>query len=353
MKQIKRFFHNKPFVIAGPCSAESESQLIDIAKNISSDTDVFRAGIWKPRTNADTFSGVGEIGLSWLNSVKKETGLRTMTEVATTTHVEKCLKNEVDMLWIGARTTVNPFYIQEISEALKGVNIPVFIKNPIHPELDLWVGAFERLYKNGILKLAAIHRGFFTYNHSIFRNDPKWEIPIKLKEIFPNLPIVCDPSHISGKESIIQDVSQIAMDLSMDGLMIEVHNNPKIALTDANQQINPKKFHQILKSLILRKKAITNQHVYNRLTLIRREIDAIDSQIVQQLCNRKNIVKKIADFKSKHKLTIFQIERWYEILKNRKKDSVELEMNEKMLTEIYEVIHKYSVLFQTELISKN
>ena len=208
------------------------------------------------------------------------------------------------------------------------------------------------MYKNGIKQLTAIHRGFFTYNHSIFRNDPKWEIPIKLKEVFPDLPIVCDPSHISVKESIIQDVSQIAMDLSMDGLMIEVHDDPKNALTDANQQINPNKFRQILKNLILRKKFINNKDIHNKLIYIRKEIDEIDSQIVQQLRNRKNLVRKIAGFKSKNQLTIFQIERWYEILKNRKKDSIHLDMNEKMLIEIYEVIHKYSVLFQTELMSK-
>ena len=246
--------YKKPFVIAGPCSAESEDQLLEIAREIRDNIDVFRAGIWKPRTSPKSFEGVGKKGLKWLQNVQKLTGLKTITEVATPKHVELCLQSGVDMLWIGARTTVNPFYVQEIAEALRGTNIPVFVKNPIHPELALWTGAIERLFSKGTTKLAAIHRGFFNYGSSIFRNEPKWEIPIELKRNFPEMPIICDPSHIAGDPSLIFELSQIAMDLDMNGLMIETHQAPTVALSDPHQQITPEELKQVLNNLILRKR---------------------------------------------------------------------------------------------------
>ena len=349
---LDRFIQKKPFVIAGPCSAESEEQLLQIAEEIKDKTNAFRAGIWKPRTSPNTFEGVGEKGLRWLQNVKQVTGLKTITEVATAKHVELCLKAEVDMLWVGARTTVNPFYVQEIAEALRGHNIPVFVKNPIHPELALWAGALERLYKSGVTKLAAIHRGFFTYESSVFRNEPKWEIPIELKKNFSELPIICDPSHIAGKPSLIFELSQIAMDLDMNGLMIETHQFPKQAWSDAHQQISPKELKEILKNLILRKRRFEDNHQNLELKNLRGLIDELDEQMVEFLNSRTDLVKKIADFKFQKNITIFQLERWHEILKLRKQQANKLGLDNKMIIDIFEVIHKYSIITQTKIMKK-
>tara|TARA_B100000683_G_scaffold25930_1_gene23603 strand:+ start:950 stop:2005 length:1056 start_codon:yes stop_codon:yes gene_type:complete len=350
--KLEKFIQKKPFIIAGPCSAESEDQLLQIAEYIKDKTDVFRAGIWKPRTSPGSFEGVGKRGLHWLQNVRQLTGLKTLTEVATAKHVELCLKAEVDMLWIGARTTVNPFYVQEIAEALRGTNTPVFVKNPVHPELALWAGALERLYNRGTTKLAAIHRGFFTYKSSLFRNDPKWEIPIELKRNFPELPIICDPSHMAGESSLIFELSQIAMDLDMSGLMIETHHSPKEALSDAHQQISPKELKDILNNLILRKRRFDDNHLNQELNRIRGLIDKIDAQMVELLHSRNDLVKKIADFKFKNNITIFQLERWYEILKLRKRQARKLGIDNKMIVDIFEVIHKYSIITQTKIMKK-
>ena len=349
---LERFIQKKPFIIAGPCSAESEDQLLQIAEEIKDITNVFRAGIWKPRTSPNTFEGVGAKGLRWLQNVKQLTGLKTITEVATAKHVELCLKAEVDMLWVGARTTVNPFYVQEIAEALRGTNIPVFVKNPIHPELALWAGALERLYKSGVTKLAAIHRGFFTYESSVFRNEPKWEIPIELKKNFSELPIICDPSHIAGESSLIFELSQIAMDLDMNGLMIETHQFPKQAWSDARQQISPKELIEILNNLILRKRRFEDNHLNIELKNLRGLIDELDEQMVEFLKSRTDLVKKIADFKFKNNITIFQLERWYEILKLRKQQANKLGLDNKMIIDIFEVVHKYSIITQTKIMKK-
>ena len=216
--EFQKFIDKKPYLIAGPCSAESENQLLTIAKAVEGTADIFRAGVWKPRTKPNSFEGIGKDALSWLKTIQQETSLKVVTEVATAKHVELCLESGVDMLWIGARTTVNPFYVQEIAEALRGVDIPVFVKNPIHPELGLWLGAFERLHKVGVKQLAAIHRGFYSYEKVAFRNDPKWEIPIKLREEVRDLPIICDPSHIAGKSALVGDIAQTAMDINLEGL---------------------------------------------------------------------------------------------------------------------------------------
>ncbi len=349
---IDKFIHKKPFIIAGPCSAESENQLLEIAKEIRLKVDVFRAGIWKPRTSPKSFEGVGKKGLEWLKNVKELTGLKTITEVATPAHVELCLQSGIDMIWIGARTTVNPFYVQEIAEALEGTDIPVFVKNPIHPELSLWAGAIERLYNKGITKLAAIHRGFFNYGSSIFRNEPKWEVPIELKRNFPRMPIICDPSHLSGEASLIFELSQIAMDLDMNGLMIETHHSPKEALSDSRQQITPKELNKVLNNLILRKIKFEDDNLNKELFKMRKLIDNLDKQMVELLHSRTNLVKNIADFKLKNNITIFQLERWYEILKLRKQQAEELEIDDKMVTDIFEVIHKYSIITQTQIMKK-
>jgi chorismate mutase len=347
--KIEKFISKKPFVIAGPCSAESEEQVLKIAHEIKNTTDVFRAGVWKPRTKPNSFEGRGKGALNWLKKVQQETHLKVATEVATAKHVELCLKAGIDMLWIGARTTVNPFYVQEIAEALEGVDIPVFVKNPIHPELGLWLGAFERLNKVGVKQLSAIHRGFYSYEKSAFRNDPKWELPIKLREEVRDLPIICDPSHIAGSAALIEDVSQTAMDINLDGLMIETHNNPTAALSDADQQIPPNHLKEILNNLVVRATKLRDDVFRNELLNFRNQIDLLDNKIVSILNDRKKIVEEIANFKAKNQLTIFQIDRWFDILHNRKQLAKELGIDEQMIAEIFELIHKYSILTQTKI----
>ena len=350
--EIKEFIHKKPYLIAGPCSAESETQLLTIAKAVEGTADVFRAGVWKPRTKPNSFEGIGKDALSWLKTVQQETGMKVCTEVATAKHVELCLESAVDMLWIGARTTVNPFYIQEIAEALKGVDIPVFVKNPIHPELGLWLGAFERLNKVGVKQLAAIHRGFYSYEKSVFRNDPKWELPIKLRKEVRELPIICDPSHIAGKATLIEDIAQTAMDINLDGLMIETHNNPAVALSDAEQQITPEELKNIMQNLVLRDTKLRDEQFKGQLLDFRNQIDNFDTQIIGLLNNRKQVVEQIANFKNEKRLTIFQIERWFEILNTRKENASLLGLDEQMVEELFALIHKYSILTQTQIMRK-
>jgi chorismate mutase len=347
--KTENFIVKKPYFIAGPCSAESEAQVLKIANSIKEFSDVFRAGIWKPRTSPNSFEGMGKNALKWLQKVQSETGLKVITEVANANHVDLCLEAGIDMLWIGARTTVNPFYVQEIAEALKGVDIPVFVKNPIHPEMGLWLGAFERLNKAGVNKIAAIHRGFYNYKDSAFRNDPKWEMPIKLREEVRDLPIICDPSHIAGKASLIEDVSQTAMDINFDGLMIETHNNPSKALSDSKQQVTSKELKNILTNLILRDTKLRDEVLKCELLEFRNQIDLLDYQIIELLKKRKKIVEIIANFKNKNKLTIFQIERWFEIIKSRKSSADNLDLDNQMVVEIFELIHKYSILTQTKI----
>ena len=350
--KVDNFINKKPFIIAGPCSAESENQIIQIAENIKQNIDVFRAGVWKPRTKPNSFEGVGKEALIGLQKVKKKLNLKVVTEVATANHVEQCLEAGIDMLWIGARTTVNPFYVQEIAEALSGVDIPVFVKNPIHPELALWAGALERLNKKGITNLSAVHRGFFTYESSAFRNDPKWEVPIELKRNFPDLPIICDPSHIAGDRSLIPELSQIAMDLDMTGLMIETHYEPKEAWSDANQQITPKDLDSLLSSLVLRKRDFENDELSIQLNKMRSLIDILDKKTVNLLNSRTDLVKEIAEFKLKNNLTIFQLKRWFQILDMRKNQAESLGMDKKMVSDIFELIHKYSIITQTKIMKK-
>lgn len=350
--KITRFFKKKPVIIAGPCSAESETQVLAIARQIKNETDVFRAGLWKPRTSPSSFEGVGNIGLKWLQKVRLELGLKVATEVATTKHVESCLKAEIDMLWIGARTTVNPFYVQEIAEALKGVDIPVLVKNPVHPEIGLWIGALERFNKVGINQLAAIHRGFHNYKKSVFRNDPKWEMPIKLRERVMDIPIICDPSHIAGKAELIEDIAQTAMDINLDGLMIETHLEPTKALSDADQQIRPLQLNLILQNLILRSSKLRDQKFRKELRELRKKIDVLDEEIIGFFNKRKEIVEQIALMKDEKKLTIFQIERWFEILQTRKKHAKNLQLDEQFVAEVFELIHKYSILIQTKKMRK-
>ena len=350
--EFQKFIHKKPYLIAGPCSAESENQLLTIAKAVEGTADIFRAGVWKPRTKPNSFEGIGKDALSWLKTIQQETSLKVVTEVATAKHVELCLESGVDMLWIGARTTVNPFYVQEIAEALRGVDIPVFVKNPIHPELGLWLGAFERLHKVGVKQLAAIHRGFYSYEKVAFRNDPKWEIPIKLREEIRDLPIICDPSHIAGKSALVGDIAQTAMDINLDGLMIETHHNPSAALSDAEQQVTPKELNSIMNNLVLRDTKLRDEEFKGRLLNFRNQIDNFDTKIIELLDNRKQVVEHIANFKNENKLTIFQIDRWFEILNTRKENANLLGVDEQMIEEIFALIHKYSILTQTKIMRK-
>ncbi len=349
---IKLPFHKKPWMIAGPCSAESQEQLLATAKAIQSDTDLFRAGVWKPRTRPNSFEGIGEQALEWLQVVKQETELRIATEVANAQHVEKCLRAGIDVLWLGARTTVNPFYVQEIAEALKGVDIPVLVKNPLHPELSLWIGALERLNKAGINQLAAIHRGFFTLEQSAFRNEPKWEIPIRLKKKYPELPIICDPSHISGNTAMIQEVAQTALDLNMDGLMVETHVSPQTALSDAEQQITPKQLANLISSLVLRETSAEDKNFNAQLKKLRKSIDEVDMKLLQVMGERTKLVQEIGRFKKENSVTILQIERWFEILKTRQEMGVSCDLENQMVSELFELIHKHSILTQTEIMKK-
>ncbi len=347
--KLKKFISKKPYIISGPCSAESEDQVLSIAHQTHNITDLFRAGIWKPRTKPNSFEGAGAPALKWLNKVQSKYNLKVATEVATPKHVELCLDAGIDVLWIGARTTVNPFYVQEIAEALKGVDIPIFVKNPTHPELALWTGALERFNKVGIDRLGAIHRGVYNYGKSAFRNDPKWSFPIQLRKESRSLPIISDPSHIAGDASLIQNISQTAMDINLDGLMIETHDNPDQALSDSKQQITPSQLRSILQNLVLRDPELRVKGPKNKLLNFRNEIDNLDHQIISLLNDRNQIVKSIADFKKKNKLTVFQIERWFEILYSRKELAVVLGLDNEMIAELFELIHTHSVLTQTKV----
>ncbi|MBN2891946.1 MAG: bifunctional 3-deoxy-7-phosphoheptulonate synthase/chorismate mutase type II [Bacteroidales bacterium] len=337
-------------VIAGPCSAESEEQVLDTARQISKieQVKVFRAGVWKPRTSPNDFEGVGEIALKWLKKVKSETGLLTCVEVATSKHVEKCLENDVDIFWVGARTVANPFSVQSIADVLKGVDKPVLIKNPINPDLKLWVGAIERIYKAGINKIAAIHRGFYPFEDTRFRNIPKWEIPIELKTLFPNLQIITDPSHIAGKIELIKEVASQALCMNVDGLMIETHNNPKVALSDASQQLTPLQLDVLLKELKFRKEQIINKELLSDLQNWRFQIDSLDFQMLELLSKRMEIVEKMGKYKEERNMSVFQLERWKEIRATRIKAGEELGLDSDFVKKILQIIHNQSIIAQSK-----
>jgi chorismate mutase len=342
----------EPLIIAGPCSAESEEQLSETAQILALNPKVkiFRAGIWKPRTRPDGFEGIGSIGLRWLKKIKESTGLLTTVEVANPLHIEECLKNDIDILWIGARTVGNPFSMQEIAEALKGIDIPVMIKNPLNPDLKLWIGAFERLNNVGINKLMAIHRGFSAYNSKPYRNAPYWEIPIELKRIVPGLPIICDPSHIAGDSNLIAQVSQRALDLEMNGLMIEVHPNPKAALTDAKQQLTPDAFKYLLDNLIFRSEK-GNNTFQNKLANLRAKIDIVDDELIQILAKRMNLVSEIGNFKKEHNITILQLKRWNEIINNRLEKAEQMGLDRSFILHLLEIMHQESIQIQNDILN--
>jgi chorismate mutase len=334
-----------PWVIAGPCSAESAEQMLSTARGLvkSSHVKAFRAGIWKPRTRPNSFEGIGEEGLDWLARVKAETGLLTATEVANKTHVELCLEHGVDIVWIGARTTVSPFSVQEIADALRGADIPVFVKNPINAELGLWLGAIERLHAVGVRKLGAIHRGFSTYAEMQFRNDPKWQIPIELKRLLPDLPMICDPSHISGSRQLIEPVSQMAMDLGIQGLIIESHIDPDHALSDAKQQLTPEDLCRLLDRLKVRNAPITDREVKRKIAQFRAEISQVDARLIQDLAERMKWVDEIGRLKHEHNIPVLQIERWENLLGDHIARGQKAGLDAEFIKALFELIHAQAV----------
>ncbi|HEY1060116.1 MAG TPA: chorismate mutase [Daejeonella sp.] len=344
---------NEPLLIAGPCSAETEDQLLATAHLLAKTgkVSVLRAGIWKPRTRPGEFEGIGSIGLTWLKRAKEETGLPTAVEVANAKHVEEALAAGVDILWVGARSTVNPFTVQEIADALKGVDIPVMVKNPVNPDLQLWVGALERFNNAGITKLAAIHRGFSSFEKTAFRNEPMWELAIQLKTLCPELPIINDPSHICGNRELIQYVAQKALDLDMQGLMIESHLDPSVAWTDAKQQLTPAALSELMELLTLRKPESKDKEFTDKLADLRTSIDKIDDQIIQKIAERMQVVQKIGEFKRDNGVTILQVNRWDQIMNKRSAFAKALKLDLNFTGKLLELIHSESIRKQTEIMN--
>lgn len=333
----------RPIIIAGPCSAESREQVLSTAQALAAKgIKIFRAGIWKPRTKPGGFEGIGAVGLPWLKEVKQQTGMLVSTEVATPTHVFEAVKAGIDLLWVGARTATNPFAMQELADSLRGVDVPVLVKNPVNPDLELWVGALERLANSGITNIGVIHRGFSSYDKKIYRNVPLWHIPIELKRRFPNLTIICDPSHIGGARELVAPISQQAMDLNFDGLMIESHCNPDNALSDAKQQITPDVLDYTLKMLVLRENVQTTEDI----SILRGQIDEIDEQLLTLLSKRMRISKEIGTFKKEHNMPVLQSGRYNEILEKREKMGAAMNLSGEFVNAIMKSIHEESVRVQ-------
>lgn len=335
-----------PILIAGPCSVESEAQLLTTARALAQNPKVtmLRGGIWKPRTRPDTFEGRGEEGLAWLLEAKRETGLPTATEVATPTHIEQALKYQVDALWVGARTVVNPFSVQQLADALSGVDIQVFIKNPVSPDLNLWRGAFERFRKAGVVRLAGVHRGFSYYKESPYRNVPLWEIAIELKRVL-DVPVITDISHICGSRELLLDTAQKSIDLAFDGLMVECHHDPDHALTDAEQQITPDELLVMLDSLLPRSNQVNGNDPV--LTALRSEIDDIDEELLQLLARRMNVSSQIGEYKKEKGLTVVQMERWKQVLADHLQTAAELGLDQELIKKVFEAIHLASIQRQS------
>jgi chorismate mutase len=350
---LKAFNLDHPLVIAGPCSAETEEQVVKIAHQLKeTDTSVMRAGIWKPRTRPGNFEGVGAIGLEWLKTAKKETGLQLTTEVANRNHVELALKADIDILWIGARSTVSPFIVQEIADALQGTDKVVLVKNPVNPDLALWLGAVERLHDAGIKNLGVIHRGFSTYEKTKYRNNPEWQIAIDLQTEFPDLPIILDPSHIAGRRDIIFDICQTGLDLNFDGIMVETHYDPDNAWSDAKQQITPEALHQMTIDLKTRKESTEASAFQNKLQTLRTKIDVADHQLIDLLGKRMKIADEIGVIKKENNVAILQAKRWNFILDAMISAGAEHNLSEEFVTKILKAIHEESIAHQHKITSK-
>lgn len=340
-----------PLVIAGPCSAETEEQVLKIAHELKdSDVNYFRAGIWKPRTRPGNFEGVGALGLKWLQRVKQETGMKTCTEVANAAHVKLALEHDIDLLWIGARTAVSPFIMQEIADALQGSDKIVLVKNPVNPDLALWLGGIERLYTAGIKNLGAIHRGFSTYEKSKYRNIPEWQLTIEFQNKFPDLPLICDPSHITGKRDMVFDVSQTALDLNFDGLMVETHHDPENAWSDAAQQVTPTTLIQMMEDLKVRKATETDSSYRESLDNLRAQINVIDDQLIELLGRRMKVADKIGELKKEKNVAVLQSRRWNEILGNMILEGESRGLSEEFVLRMFKAIHQESINHQEKII---
>lgn len=336
----------RPLIIAGPCSAETEEQVMETARGLAAaGVKIFRAGIWKPRTKPGGFEGVGSEGLTWLKRVKEETGMLVATEVANQYHVLEALKHKVDLVWIGARTTTNPFAMQEIADTLKGADIPVLVKNPVNPDLDLWIGGIERIYNAGLHRIGAIHRGFSSYDEKVYRNAPQWHIPIELHRRLPNLPIFCDPSHITGKSSLVPAVSQQAMDLGVSGLIIESHCAPEYAWSDKTQQVTPADLSTIVKELVIRETCTTES-----LDDLRKQIDQLDDTLIDLLSKRMRISREIGQFKKEHGMTVLQAARYDEIVNKRVEQAAAAKISASFTQTLMQAIHEESVNQQIEIL---
>jgi len=344
---------DKPLIIAGPCSAETEEQVVSTAHLLANTgkVNVLRAGIWKPRTRPGEFEGIGSIGLEWLKRAKEETGLLTATEVATAKHVEEALAAGVDILWVGARSTANPFTVQEIADALQGVDVPVLVKNPVNPDLSLWIGALERINGAGIKKLAAIHRGFSSFEKTAFRNEPMWDLAIQLKSACPELPIINDPSHICGNRELIPYIAQKAMDMDLQGLIIESHIDPSVAWTDAKQQVTPAALSDLLDNLSVRRPESNNPAFEDKLAELRQQIDQLDDAILKQIGDRMKIAEKIGEYKRDNNVTILQVSRWDEIVEKRLQLARALTLSDDFATKYLELLHNESIRKQNEVMN--
>ncbi len=345
---------SSPIFITGPCSVESEEQIHRAAKEISQGQriDALRGGIWKPRTRPNGFEGIGEKGLIWLKEAAESIGTVPITEVANAQHVEAALKLGYEHLWIGARTSANPFSVQEIADSLKGTGITVLVKNPVSPDVKLWIGAMERIQGAGIEKIGAVHRGFSVYRDSVYRNLPMWEIPISLMSEWPDLPIICDPSHIAGNREMLSFVSQKAYDLNMNGLMIESHPDPEAALSDPEQQLKPSKLTEMLESLSVRKAHSDDFEFENKLEELRNIIDDIDGDIIRKFAHRMSVIEKIGEYKKENGVTILQLDRWKEILESRSKLGDSLLLDKAFLGQFLELLHQFSIQKQTEIMNE-
>ena len=348
-----RGYKGRPFLISGPCSAETEEQVMETARKLVmiNQVSLFRAGIWKPRTRPSSFEGVGVQGLKWLRSVKQETGLLVGTEVANEKHVYEALKYGIDMLWIGARTSVNPFTVQEIADALNGVDIMVLVKNPINPEIELWIGAIERVARAGIKRLGAIHRGFSSYEKTSYRNQPNWQLPIELRRRIPNLPIFCDPSHIAGSREYLHEISQKALDLNFDGLMLESHINPEKALSDAAQQITPEELKELLSRLILRNPSTSDPKLLDVLGELRQQIDVFDDHLIDLLEQRMKVAETIGQYKKQNNITILQSARWDEIVKKVLIKGQAKGLSSELIDTVFKAIHQESINHQMKIMN--
>ena len=341
--------NERPFVIAGPCSAETEEQVMTTARQLASEgCHMFRAGVWKPRTKPGGFEGNGEVALPWLRQVKEETGMLVATEVATPEHVELALKYGVDILWVGARTTANPFAVQALADSLRGIDVPVFVKNPVNPDLELWIGAMERINQAGVKRMAAIHRGFSSYDKKIYRNMPMWQIAIELHRRIPDLPIICDPSHIGGRRELIAPLCQQAMDLGFDGLIVESHCDPDKAWSDAKQQVTPDVLNYILSLLVVRSETFSTEGIAQ----LRSQIDELDNQLMELLAKRMRICREIGQYKKEHNMTILQAARYNEILEKRGAQGTLCGMGSDFVIKVFENIHEESVRQQMEIINQ-